>query len=182
VQTDGQHLERAADRARIHGRKIAVSLLLVFSIFSCMAKKCSYFRKTARGVCRNLRNLIDSAYAAVDAKRTTAGIAGCWLVPGLRGKISKIDFLPRHLRGSALTRDSISGFLPFSCRHCGGHLCFPSHRRTFFECYLLPLFLVRPVRCDACFQRSYRLIFTQVGERPPGPGMNMDLNESTDNT
>jgi len=33
------------------------------------------------------------------------------------------------------------------------------------ERYLLPLFLLQPVRCGECFRRDYRLIFTRVGDR-----------------
>jgi hypothetical protein len=33
------------------------------------------------------------------------------------------------------------------------------------ERYLLPLFLLKPVRCGECFRRDYRLIFTQVKNR-----------------
>jgi hypothetical protein len=33
------------------------------------------------------------------------------------------------------------------------------------ERYLLPLFLLQPVRCGECFRRDYRLIFTEVKDR-----------------
>ena len=33
------------------------------------------------------------------------------------------------------------------------------------ERYILPLFLLQPVRCGECFRRDYRLIFTRVRER-----------------
>jgi hypothetical protein len=33
------------------------------------------------------------------------------------------------------------------------------------ERYLLPLFLLQPVRCGECFRRDYRLIFTRVSDR-----------------
>jgi hypothetical protein len=33
------------------------------------------------------------------------------------------------------------------------------------ERYLLPVFLLKPVRCGECFRRDYRLIFTQVKDR-----------------
>ena len=57
-------------------------------------------------------------------------------------------------------------FQPFRCRDCGGEIGFRSRRRTLSERYLLPLFLLQPVRCGECFRRDYRLIFTQVRERP----------------
>jgi len=42
---------------------------------------------------------------------------------------------------------------------------FRSRRRTLMERYILPLFLLQPVRCGECFRRDYRLIFTRVRER-----------------
>jgi hypothetical protein len=33
------------------------------------------------------------------------------------------------------------------------------------ERFLLPLFLLQPVRCGECFRRDYRLIFTPVRDR-----------------
>jgi len=33
------------------------------------------------------------------------------------------------------------------------------------ERYILPLFLLQPVRCGECFRRDYRLIFTPVRDR-----------------
>jgi len=33
------------------------------------------------------------------------------------------------------------------------------------ERFLLPLFLLQPVRCGECFRRDYRSIFTKVRER-----------------
>jgi hypothetical protein len=33
------------------------------------------------------------------------------------------------------------------------------------ERYILPLFLLKPVRCGECFRRDYRLLFTPVRER-----------------
>lgn len=54
---------------------------------------------------------------------------------------------------------------PFVCRECGSEMGFRSRRRTLMERYLLPLFLLQPVRCGECFRRDYRLIFTRVRER-----------------
>ncbi len=56
-------------------------------------------------------------------------------------------------------------FQSFRCRDCGSELGFRSRRRTLSERYILPLFLLQPVRCAECFRRDYRLIFTQVGDR-----------------
>ncbi|HEV2401956.1 MAG TPA: hypothetical protein VGS27_33805 [Candidatus Sulfotelmatobacter sp.] len=53
----------------------------------------------------------------------------------------------------------------YLCRDCGSEVGFRSRRRNFMERYLLPLFLLQPVRCGDCFRRDYRLIFTKVRER-----------------
>jgi hypothetical protein len=56
---------------------------------------------------------------------------------------------------------------PYFCRDCGSEVGFRSRRRTLTERYILPLFLLKPVRCGECFRRDYRLIFTPVRERLP---------------
>ncbi len=53
----------------------------------------------------------------------------------------------------------------YHCLDCGSEVGFRSRRRTFTERYLLPLFLLQPVRCGECFRRDYRSIFTQVRDR-----------------
>jgi hypothetical protein len=68
---------------------------------------------------------------------------------------------------------------PYFCRDCGSDVGFRSRRRNFAERYLLPLFLLQPVRCGECFRRDYRLIFTQVRERMPEP-VKMPLPKQTD--
>ena len=60
---------------------------------------------------------------------------------------------------------SHSWFQPFRCRDCGSEVGFRSRRRTFSERYILPVFLVQPVRCGECFRRDYRLVFTHVKDR-----------------
>jgi hypothetical protein len=54
---------------------------------------------------------------------------------------------------------------PYRCQDCGSDVGFRSRRRTFTERYVLPLFLMQPVRCGECFRRDYRFIFTPVRER-----------------
>jgi hypothetical protein len=54
---------------------------------------------------------------------------------------------------------------PYQCRDCGSEVGFRSRRRSFTERFILPLFLLQPVRCGECFRRDYRLIFTQVRDR-----------------
>jgi hypothetical protein len=56
-------------------------------------------------------------------------------------------------------------FSQYRCRDCGSEVGFRSRRRTLVERYLLPLFLLQPVRCGECFRRDYRLIFTPVRDR-----------------
>ena len=58
-----------------------------------------------------------------------------------------------------------SFFRPYRCNDCGSEVGFRSRRRTLIERYLLPLFLLQPVRCGECFRRDYRLIFTRVSDR-----------------
>jgi len=56
-------------------------------------------------------------------------------------------------------------YFEFHCSDCGCETGFRSRRRTFSERYLLPIFLLQPVRCSECFRRDYRLIFMPVRER-----------------
>ena len=54
---------------------------------------------------------------------------------------------------------------PFCCRDCGSPQAYRSRPRSFFERFLLPLVLLRPVRCADCFRRSYTQVFVEVKER-----------------
>jgi len=56
-------------------------------------------------------------------------------------------------------------YFEFHCDDCGSDTGFRSRRRTFSERYLLPIFLLKPVRCAECFRRDYRLTFMPVRER-----------------
>jgi hypothetical protein len=58
-------------------------------------------------------------------------------------------------------------YLEFHCDDCGSDTGFQSRRRTFTERYLLPFFLLKPVRCAECFRRDYRLVFMPVKDRLP---------------
>ena len=53
----------------------------------------------------------------------------------------------------------------YRCRDCGSEVGFKSRRRTLTERFVLPLLLLKPVRCGECFRRDYRLIFTPVRDR-----------------
>jgi hypothetical protein len=58
-------------------------------------------------------------------------------------------------------------FFEYHCDDCGSDMAFRSRRRTPTEQYLLPIFLLQPVRCAECFRRDYRLLFVPVKERQP---------------
>ena len=58
-------------------------------------------------------------------------------------------------------------YLEYHCDDCGSDIGFRSRRRTFTERYLLPIFLLKPVRCAECFRRDYRLLVVPVKERLP---------------
>jgi hypothetical protein len=53
----------------------------------------------------------------------------------------------------------------FQCEDCGSFEGYRSRPRTLTEKYVLPLLLLRPVRCGDCFRRCYRSIFVQVRAR-----------------
>lgn len=55
-----------------------------------------------------------------------------------------------------------SDLLEFHCKDCGCEVGFRSRPRTFSERCLLPLLLLRAVRCEQCFRRDYRSVFTPV--------------------
>ncbi len=63
----------------------------------------------------------------------------------------------------------LSRFLQFRCEVCGSGRGYRSRPRTVSERYLLPLFLLQPVRCSECFRRDYRALFIPVKERLPEP-------------
>jgi len=98
-----------------------------------------------------------------------SGDVQIWLVPRLRVKISPNRLIvPR----CTVVRDSpdqiwFQRYLEFHCDDCGSETGFRSRRRTFSERYLLPVFLLQPVRCSECFRRDYRLLFVPVKERLP---------------
>ena len=56
---------------------------------------------------------------------------------------------------------------PYRCRDCASEVGFRSRRRSLMERFLLPLLLLKPVRCGECFRRDYRWIFTEVRDRLP---------------
>lgn len=66
----------------------------------------------------------------------------------------------------------------FRCPDCGSNAGFRSRRRTFSERYVLPIFLLQPVRCGECFRRDYRLIFMHVRARLPEAGAILAANSA----
>jgi hypothetical protein len=68
-------------------------------------------------------------------------------------------------RAAQFLVDRLSAIKVYRCRDCGREVGFRSRPRTFMECYLLPLFLMQPIRCAACFRRDYWSIMTRVRKR-----------------
>jgi hypothetical protein len=60
-------------------------------------------------------------------------------------------------------------FKAFRCPDCGSTDGFRSRPRTVSEKYILPLFMLRPVRCGDCFLRFYRPVTMPVRERQHAP-------------
>jgi len=56
-------------------------------------------------------------------------------------------------------------YFEYRCDDCGSEIGFRSRARTFSERYLLPIFLLQPVRCAECFRRDYRVVFMPVKQR-----------------
>jgi hypothetical protein len=56
-------------------------------------------------------------------------------------------------------------FQEFHCTSCGGQEAYRSRPRGFFEKGFLPLLMLRPVRCDRCYHRSYIFRTVPVLER-----------------
>jgi len=54
----------------------------------------------------------------------------------------------------------------FHCKHCGAHQAYRSRPRGLFEKRVLPLFLLKPVRCENCFHRVYVFRSVRALERP----------------
>jgi hypothetical protein len=52
----------------------------------------------------------------------------------------------------------------YRCLDCGGSEAYESKRRTFVEKYILPLLLLRQVRCAKCFRKVTVSLFIIVRE------------------
>jgi hypothetical protein len=68
---------------------------------------------------------------------------------------------------AATHRSSLKRAFAFCCQDCGSGAGYRSRARTFSEHYVLPLLLLRPVRCGECYRRDYRFLFTRVRSRLP---------------
>ena len=53
----------------------------------------------------------------------------------------------------------------FYCQHCRSHEAYCSRPRNSIEIHVLPLLLLRPVRCKYCDRRYYRSLSVPVSER-----------------
>lgn len=56
-------------------------------------------------------------------------------------------------------------FQEFHCRECGNAEAYRSRPRGLFEKGLLPVLMLRPVRCDRCYHRSYIFRAVPILER-----------------
>ena len=57
----------------------------------------------------------------------------------------------------------------FRCPLCGSEMAYRSRPRNFTERFLLPLALLRPVRCGECYRRTYATLFTEAKKRNQHP-------------
>jgi hypothetical protein len=64
--------------------------------------------------------------------------------------------------GNSPIRLWLENYIQFHCDDCGSNDGFRSRRRTFSERFILPVLLLRPVRCAECFRRDYRLLLVPV--------------------
>jgi hypothetical protein len=98
------------------------------------------------------------------------------LEAGRSGVRQRTGSLIAHLstaRTAQFLVDRLSGIKVYRCRDCGREVGFRSRPRTFMECYILPLFLMQPIRCAACFRRDYWFI-TRVRKRSHGDAESLD--------
>jgi hypothetical protein len=52
----------------------------------------------------------------------------------------------------------------YQCPDCGSTSAYRSRRRGFMEKFLLPIFLLQPVRCTQCFRRIRVSMFVEPQE------------------
>jgi hypothetical protein len=99
------------------------------------------------------------------------------LAAGRSGIRQRTESLIAHLstaRAAQFLVDPLAAIQVYRCRDCGREVGFRSRPRTFMECYILPLFLMQPIRCAACFRRDYWSIITRVHKRSPCDAESLD--------
>ena len=84
---------------------------------------------------------------------------------GIRHRTGSLIAHLSTARAAQFLADRLSAIKVYRCRDCGREAGFRSRPRTFMECYILPLVLMQPIRCAACFRRDYRSIITGVRKR-----------------
>jgi hypothetical protein len=57
-------------------------------------------------------------------------------------------------------------FSKFHCSKCNGDEAYHSRPRGLLEKYLLPLLLLKPVRCEHCYHRVYVFRSVSAQDRP----------------
>ena len=77
----------------------------------------------------------------------------------------KIGTLARRCAVSPLGLPSFRSFREFHCPDCYGQKAYLSRCRSVFEKGFLFLLMLKPVRCERCFHRSYAFRTVPVLER-----------------
>lgn len=83
--------------------------------------------------------------------------------------VRRIDLGGRESYDFAEVSDAMSHvrvYLVRCCPSCKSLDVRRSHRRGLLETMILPLFLLRPFRCEDCRNRHYNLFFTRAFQEP----------------
>jgi hypothetical protein len=93
---------------------------------------------------------------------------------GIRHRTGSLIALLSTARAAQFLLDGFSAMRAYRCRDCGKEVGFRSRPRTLMERYILPLFLMQPIRCAACFRRDHWSIITRVRKRSRGNDENLE--------
>ena len=95
------------------------------------------------------------------------GNQGGWISPQVPGlQCSRLtEMSGARSQVYAVSGRRVQNFGGFRCPDCGSSDGVRSRRRTVWEKYLLPAFMLQPVRCADCFRRFYSPLWVQVRER-----------------
>lgn len=93
---------------------------------------------------------------------------------GIRQRTGSLIANLSTARAAQFLLDRFSAIRAYRCRDCGRELGFRSRPRTLMERYILPLFLMQPIRCAGCFRRDYWPIITRVRKRSRGNDETME--------